>query len=87
MAALADVIDPETGMSVVEMGLITHLGADDEGAVAVTFRPSSNVCPLAFQLGSDIADAVASVHGVSDVKVKVDSYVRAEELEKALNGE
>lgn len=74
-------------MGLVEMGLITHLHADDEGAVAVTFRPSSNVCPLAFQLGEDIVGAVAGVDGVADVKLSVENYVRAKELEEALNGQ
>ena len=87
LKVLEPLIDPGTGMGLVEMGLITHLHADDKGAVAVTFRPSSNVCPLAFQLGEDIVGAVASVDGVADVEFRVENYVRAKELEEALNGQ
>ena len=85
LKVLGPLIDPGTGMGLVEMGLITRLHADDKGSVAVTFRPSSNVCPLAFQLGEDIVGAVASVDGVTEVSLSVENYVRAKELEEALN--
>lgn len=85
--ALAEVTDPGAGMDIVSMGLITHLDADDKGVVSVTFRPSSSVCPLAFQLGASIVEAVESVEGVTRVNFDVENYVRADELKAALNEE
>lgn len=86
-AALEDVEDPGTGLAVLSMGLIPRLEADHQGAVRLTFRPSSSVCPLAFELGARILQAVQAVDGVASVRVDVENYARADELEAVLNGE
>ncbi len=83
--ALRRVIDPETGEDVMSMGLITRLTPRADGVVDVTFRPTSAICPLAFQLGADIRDAVAGVEGVQRVNIEVENYARAEELQRVLN--
>jgi len=83
---LSQTIDPGTAMDVVSMGLIRDLHADEDGRVDVTFAPSSPVCPLAFKLATDIRAAVEDVAGVSDVHVKVENYVHADQLMAALNG-
>lgn len=85
LEAVAKVIDPGTFVDVVSMGLIRELHAGDDGRVEVTFRPSSPVCPLAFKLGADIQEAAESVEGVTEVFVKVDGFVHAEQLMQALN--
>lgn len=83
---LSQTIDPGTAMDVVSMGLIRDLHADEDGRVEVTFAPSSPICPLAFKLATDIRAAVEDVAGVSDVHVKVENYVHADQLMAALNG-
>jgi metal-sulfur cluster biosynthetic enzyme len=80
MAALSDVVDPETGVDVVRMRLIEDLTVDAKGEVAYTFRPSSALCPLAVPLAVAIHQAVAAVSGVSEQQMKVVGYVQAEEL-------
>ena len=84
--ALSRVIDPETFIDVLRMGLIRELHAGDDGHVNVTFRPSSPVCPLAFKLGADIQEATEKVEGVKQVLVKVEDFVHAEQLMAVLNG-
>jgi metal-sulfur cluster biosynthetic enzyme len=82
--SLKQVIDPETSMDVMRMQLVKNLMADKNGAVTLIFSPSSPTCPLAFQLALSIQEAVKKVEGVTGIKIFVESYVRAEELENIL---
>jgi metal-sulfur cluster biosynthetic enzyme len=86
LARLATVIDPETGVDVVRMRLIEGLIVDEKGRVNYTFRPSSQLCPLAVPLAIEIRRAVREVPGVTQQSTRVEGYVRAEEL-TALLGE
>jgi metal-sulfur cluster biosynthetic enzyme len=82
--SLGQVIDPEMGMDVMRMKLVRDLRVDQQGAVELTFRPSSILCPLGFQLGINIKEAVLQVQGVKSVQVHVDGYIHAEQLKKIL---
>jgi metal-sulfur cluster biosynthetic enzyme len=82
--SLSRVIDPETGMDVVRMRLVRDLAVGEEGKVELTFRPSSVLCPLGFQLGVSIKEAVQALPQVKSVQVHVDGYIRADQLNKLL---
>jgi metal-sulfur cluster biosynthetic enzyme len=82
--ALVRIIDPETGMDVMRMKLVRDLKVNEDGHVELTFRPTSVLCPLGFQLGINIKEAVQSVPGVTNVQVQVDGYIHAEQLRKIL---
>jgi len=82
--SLCQVIDPETGMDVVRMKLVRDLKVGQEGDVELTFRPSSVLCPLGFQLGINIKEAVLNVPGVKSVQVHVDGYIHADQLRTLL---
>lgn len=84
LAALRNVIDPETGADVIRMRLVLDLTVDEKGTAKYTFRPSSPLCPIALPLVLDIIEAVKSVEGVSDQKVTVVNYSGADELNKIL---
>lgn len=81
---LNKVIDPETGLDVVRMELIREVRVEEDGLAAITFRPSSPFCPLAFQLGYEIQEAAKSADGVQRVKVRVENFVNAKQLEEVL---
>jgi metal-sulfur cluster biosynthetic enzyme len=81
---LRQVIDPEMGMDVMRMRLVRDLKVDQDGDVELTFRPSSVLCPLGFQLGVNIKEAVLDVPGVKSVQVQVDGFIHAEQLKKIL---
>ncbi|HDP98865.1 MAG TPA: DUF59 domain-containing protein [bacterium] len=83
-AALRQVIDPETSMDVMRMQLVKNLNVNEDGSVSLTFIPSSPYCPLGFQLAISIQEAVKKVDGVTQVKIEVENFVRAEELKKIL---
>lgn len=80
---LATVIAPDVGLAVTRMGCVRDL-AVEEGRVSLVFRPSSSVCPAAFQLASTIQQAVRAVPGVQSVTIRVDNFDRAGELESLL---
>jgi len=82
--SLAHVIDPETGMDVMRMKLVRDLKVGQGGDVELTFRPSSVLCPLGFQLGINIKEAVQSVPGVESVQVNVDCFIHADQLRTIL---
>ena len=82
--SLTHVIDTETGMDVMRMRLVRDLKVDQHGDVELTFRPSSILCPLGFQLGINIKEAVLDVPGVRSVQVHVDGFIHGEQLKKIL---
>ena len=81
---LRQVIDPETGMDVMRMKLVRDLTVDENGNVELTFRASSVLCPLGFQLGINIKEAVMSLSGVTSVQVQVEGYIHADQLRSIL---
>lgn len=82
--SLTQVMDTETGMDVMRMRLVRDLKVDQHGDVELTFRPSSVLCPLGFQLGINIKEAVLDVPGVKSVQVNVDGFIHGEQLKKIL---
>jgi len=82
--SLCQVIDPEMGMDVMRMKLVRDLKVGQDGDVELTFRPSSVLCPLGFQLGINIKEAVLDVPGVKSVRVNVDGFIHADQLRTLL---
>lgn len=66
---LSDVIDPELGSNIVELGMVagTEVGAD--GRVTVTVALTTMGCPLRAQIQRDVRSRVASLPGVSGVDI------------------
>lgn len=81
MEKLKDVIDPEVGASVVDMGLIQSAKLDKDGNAVVEFVPSSPVCPIAFYLASEIKKKILQAEGVHKATV----YCRGHAMEEAIN--
>ena len=86
LMCLVEVIDPETGVDVLRMRLVQDLTVDEAtGTVSYCFRPSSPLCPLAHSLAVDIKHTIAKVDGVARQRIKVEGYVKAEELTDIIN--
>lgn len=63
-AALAEVLDPETGLDIVAMGLVARLERDgDPGPVALDLVMTSAACPMAAMLADDAEAALAAALG------------------------
>jgi metal-sulfur cluster biosynthetic enzyme len=87
MEKLREVIDPEFGTSVVDMGLIKTAKLDEEGNAVVEFVPSSPVCPIAFYLASEIKKKTLEVEGVTSAKVYCRGHMKEEEINRSVNPE
>lgn len=67
--ALAGVIDPELGDSVIELGMVRAIDIDGSH-VTVTVALTTAGCPLRAQFMKDVKARVGSLKGVDAVKVK-----------------
>ncbi|MCS7098407.1 MAG: iron-sulfur cluster assembly protein [Candidatus Methanomethyliaceae archaeon] len=86
MEALKEVMDPETGMSVVDMQLISKI-EEKEGEIHIEFVPSSPLCPIAFYLAEEIKRVASKVEGVNKVRVSCKGHIMEEEISRLVNEE
>lgn len=68
--ALAGVIDPELGDSVVDLGMVRSIDISEPGHVTVTVALTTSGCPLRAQFMKDVKARVGSLVGVNKVSVK-----------------
>lgn len=68
-AALCQVVDPELGRNLVDLGLIYGVEVGAGGAVRVTMTTTAPGCPLAGFLKEAVAAAAGAVAGVTAVDV------------------
>ncbi len=83
---LRSVMDPHTGVSVYDMGLVSELSIKDD-AVSLTFMPTSPFCPVGIELAKAIKEGILGIEGIKTCKIKVVGHVRADEINKELNVE
>lgn len=69
--ALENVIDPELGIDIVNMGLVYDVHLDDEGFCTVTMTLTSMGCPLAGHIEADVRRALSDLPEVKDIKVDI----------------
>ncbi len=67
---LSEVIDPELGLSIVDLGLIYDVAFDD-GDVLVTMTLTSPGCPLGPVIRGEAYAKLKEVPGVKDVDVRI----------------
>lgn len=71
MGALEQVIDPELGIDLVNLGLIYGVDVDDSGMCTVTMTLTTMGCPLGDFLNDAITEAATSVDGVNKCKINL----------------
>lgn len=70
LEALRDVIDPEVGLNIVDLGLV--YGLDLEGAnIHARLTMTTPACPLGEQIVRDAEDRLRAVEGVGEVSVEL----------------
>jgi metal-sulfur cluster biosynthetic enzyme len=67
---LAEVMDPEIGLSIVELGLVYDVAYDD-GDVIITMTLTSPGCPLGPVIRGEAYAKLKEVPGVKDVDVQI----------------
>ena len=78
MAALRQVIDPEIGKNIVELGMVRDLCIDENGKVSFTLALTTPKCPLKNQLSSESRKALMAVDGVKEVQITFGELSEAE---------
>jgi metal-sulfur cluster biosynthetic enzyme len=69
-AALRQVVDPELGVNVVDLGLVAGV-EEDRGLLKVRYRLTSAACPVGGMMAAGMHDAVAMLPGVSNVVMEL----------------
>jgi metal-sulfur cluster biosynthetic enzyme len=69
--ALREVLDPELGINVVELGMVGPIEVAD-GEVLVNMRLTSMSCPFWELFVEQVKSAVATVEGVEEIRVQFD---------------
>ena len=74
LGALENVIDPELGIDVVNLGLIYEISFEDNGFTEIKMTLTTMGCPLADVLTESIHDALKEVPEVTEIKVNLVWY-------------
>jgi len=74
MEALKDVIDPELGIDIVNLGLIYGVKVENESQATVTMTLTTMGCPLSDMLHDSIQEAAESVEGIKTCEVELVWY-------------
>lgn len=70
LEALQQVVDPELGIDIVNLGLVYAVQADPEtGTVQIEMTMTSQGCPLGPSIASASERVVSGLEGVENVKV------------------
>lgn len=70
-AQLKKVLDPELGVSIVDLGLIYDITVSGDGACVVTMTLTTIGCPLFAQIQKEIEDRVMEIDAVEDIKINL----------------
>ena len=68
---LRDVIDPEIGINIVDLGLLYDIRLSGDGVAAIRITLTTPGCPLGGYLTDAIHDTLQDVPGVSSVDVQI----------------
>lgn len=71
LGALENVIDPELGIDIVNLGLVYDVDLDDDGLCTVTMTLTSMGCPLAGHIEADVRNVLADIPQVKETKVDI----------------
>lgn len=80
---LRAVMDPHTGLSMWDMGLIHDMKIEG-GQISLTFIPTSPFCPMGIQLAVAIKKALRKMKEINKVNVSIQGHMNAEEINKML---
>jgi metal-sulfur cluster biosynthetic enzyme len=69
-AALRELIDPEVGLNVIDLGMVGNVKVESDGAVIVEILPTTPGCPMHEALSTGAQRLVGSLSGVTAVEVR-----------------
>ena len=68
-AKLKLVLDPELGVSIVDLGLIYGISVSKDGVCTITMTLTTIGCPLFGQIQKEIEDRVMELEAIEEVKI------------------
>ena len=71
MKVLEEVIDPEIGLNVVDLGLIYDVQITEDNIVKIKMTLTTPGCPLGAFIAADVDRRVKAIDGVKDAKIEV----------------
>jgi metal-sulfur cluster biosynthetic enzyme len=71
LEALHEVIDPELGYNIVDLGLVYDVAIDEHGTAAIVMTTTSPGCPATAALQEGARECAALVPGVAGVEVQM----------------
>ncbi|TYR79538.1 metal-sulfur cluster assembly factor [Priestia megaterium] len=71
MEALEEVVDPELGVDIVNLGLVYGVELQENNTVVVTMTLTSIGCPLAGAITEDVKNKLLPLDGVEQVEVNI----------------
>lgn len=71
LGALENVIDPELGIDIVNLGLIYGVTMNEDGVCDVVMTLTTMGCPLADHIEADIKRALEDIPEVSEINVNI----------------
>ena len=71
LGALENVIDPELGIDIVNLGLVYNIDLDDEGLCTVEMTLTSMGCPMGPQIVANVTQELMELPEVKNVDVNI----------------
>lgn len=71
MSALENVIDPELGIDIVNLGLVYDVDLDDAGLATVTMTLTSMGCPLGPVIVDQVKTALSELPEIKETEVNI----------------
>jgi len=68
---LRDVIDPEVGINIVDLGLLREVAVSSNGAVRVATTLTTPACPLGPYITEQIYGTLYQLPGIADLEVEI----------------
>ncbi|UEX89581.1 metal-sulfur cluster assembly factor [Staphylococcus ratti] len=71
LGALENVIDPELGIDIVNLGLVYKVDLDDDGLCTVEMTLTSIGCPMGPQIVDQVKTALGELPEIKDTEVNI----------------
>lgn len=69
--ALENVVDPELGIDIVNLGLVYGIDFDEEKNCTVTMTLTAMGCPLSATIQEDVKRALSTVPEINDAEINI----------------
>ena len=69
LEAMRDVVDPELGINVVDLGLVYGVTVDEENKAVIDMTLTSAACPLTGVMEDQIRAELTELSGIDDFRV------------------